>query len=122
MTQGITGAYSINGTNLTLQPSEGKWEAKDVIGRDGSGRAIYPATSDFTLSWGLMSTSEFKQLNDFYEYVSNTGTVVVDLPRWGDTDYTFYSYSGAFVNRPTAGAYFERYVTDVQLLVTSVRT
>lgn len=118
---GTSGSYAVNGTAFTLQPSEGKWEQKDIIGRDGSGRAIYPAMTDFTMTWGLVSTAEFKQLNDFYEYVSNTGTLVVDLPKWGDTNYTFYSYTGAFVNRPTAGAYFERYVTDVQLVVTGIR-
>jgi len=119
--QGYSGTYAFNGTDLILSPTEGKWEPKATIGRDGEGRPIYPALGDFTMSWGLMSTSEFKQLNDMYEYVSNTGTVVSDLPKWGDNDYLFYSYSGTLLNRPTVGAYFVGYVSDVQLVVTSIR-
>lgn len=118
---GASGTYALNGTDLTLSPTEGKWEAKSIIGRDGEGRPIYSSLGDFTMTWGLMSTSEFKQLNDVYEYVSNTGTVVADLPKWGDADYIFYSYSGTIVNRPTAGAYFVGYVSDVQLVVSSIR-
>lgn len=121
MTQGVTGSYAVNGSNFTLQPSEGKWEPKELIGRDGTGKPIYPAMGDFTMTWALMSTSDFEQLNSFYEYVSNTGTSVVDLPKWGATNYEFYSYSGTVINRPTAGTYFEKHVMDVQLLISSIR-
>lgn len=121
MTQGYSGSYAVNGTNFSLQPSEGRWEPKDIIGRDGQGRGIYPALGDFTIMWDFMTTSEFKQLNDFYEYVSNTGTSVVDLPKWGDNDYLFYSYSGTIINRPTAGSYFEKHYQSVQLLITGIR-
>ena len=55
-----------------------------------------------------MSTAELKQVNDAYLAVSNTGTAVVDLPKWGDNDYVFYSYSGTVLSRPTVGAYFRR--------------
>jgi hypothetical protein len=119
--QGTTGSYAVNGVTLTLQPTQGSWGAKDIIGRDGNGKAIYPALGDYTLSWGLVSTSEMKQLLDFYDTVSNTGTCVVDLPEWGRADYSFLSYSGTYLSRPTVGAYFEHYVTEVSLLITSIR-
>lgn len=121
MPAGYSGSYGFNGTKLTLQPSKGQWESKDILGRDGSGRAIYPSMGDFTLIWGIMSTSEFKQLNDYFLYVSNTGTIVSDLPKWGDVDYLFYSYSGTLLNRPSVGSYFSEYVEDVRLLITNIR-
>lgn len=121
MPAGYSGSFGINGTAISLPPTQGQWEAKDVIGVDGNGHPIYSAYGDFTLSWGLMSTTEFKQLNDWYITVSNTGTVVAELPKWGDTDYLYYAYSGTIINRPTVGAYFTGYVTDVRLLISRIR-
>jgi hypothetical protein len=121
MPSGFSGSYGINGVALTLQPSEGRWEAKSTLGRDGEGRPIYPAIGEFTLSWGLMSTSEFKQLNDVYLSVSNSGTVVSELPKWGDVDYLYYAYSGTIVDRPTVGAYFVGYVSDVRMTIGKIR-
>ena len=68
-----------------------------------------------------MSTAELKQVNDAYLAVSNTGTAVVDLPKWGDNDYVFYSYSGTVLSRPTVGAYFAGFVEDVTLVISSIR-
>lgn len=121
MTAGYSGSYGINGTNLSLSPTQGAWEDKSIVGFDGEGRPIYSALTSFTLSWGLMSTSDFKQLSDFYLYVSNTGTVISDLPKWGDVDYLFESYTGTIVQRPTAGAYFSEHVEDVKLVISHIR-
>ena len=120
--QGISGTFSINGTELTLQPSSGRWVEKEIVGYDGSGRPVYPAVGEFDLSWDLVPTSDLKQLIDFYDYVSNTGTCVADLPKWGDNEYMFYSYSGTFPNRPTVGDYFVGYVTDVKMKISNIRT
>ena len=121
MTSGFSGTFAINGTDLTLKPTSGAWEAKEIIGYDGSGRPIYPAVGEFTLSWDLVPTADMKQLLDFYDYVSNTGSCVVDLPKWGDVDYLFYSYSGTFPNRPTAGEYFMGYIGSVKMVISGIR-
>lgn len=118
---GLSGSYAINNTELTLQPSIGRWEEKQIIGYDGSGRPIYPAVGDFTLEWDLISTSDMKQLIDFYDYVSNTGTSVADLPEWGDNEYKFHSYSGTFPNRPIAGEYFMGHVSNVKMTISNIR-
>jgi hypothetical protein len=121
MPAGYSGTYGVNGVALTLQPTSGQWEAKSSLGFDGNGHPIYPPMGEFTLSWDLISTNDFKQLNDFYESVSNTGTVTTELPKWGDVDYLFYSYSGTVWQRPTAGEYFMRYVTGVKMTVSRIR-
>ena len=120
MTQGYSGSYAVNGVNIP-KPSTGKWEQKEMIARNGYGIPTYPSVTDFTLTWGILSTSELNQLLSFHLYVQNTGTVVTDLPKWGDAGYLFYSYSGTVVNRPSVGAYFVEYVEDVQLVISNIR-
>ena len=120
--QGYTGSYAINGTNLILQPSAGSWETKDILGIDGNGHPVYPQLREFNLQWGLMSPSDFQQVQDFYNQCDNTGTVVVDLPKFGDAGYQFYSYSGCTLREPSIGEYFNGYITDVSLRVMKVRT
>ena len=119
--QGITGSYAINGTPFSLSPTQGQWGSKDSIGIDGSGHPIYQPFTDFTVTWGYLTPSEFKQINDQFEIVASTGTAVVDLPKWGDADYSFFSYSGTILNRPTVGEYFEGYFSNVTLLITRIR-
>jgi hypothetical protein len=116
-----SGTYSINGVALNLQPTSGKWEDKPSLGFDGNGHPIYPPTTDFTMTWDLISTNDLNQLTNFYNAVSNTGTVVTELPKWGDVNYLFYSYSGTIVQRPTVSEYFQYYVTGVKMVVSKIR-
>lgn len=120
--QGISGSYAANGTKFTLQPTEGKWGSRDVLGMDGNGHPIYPAFRTFEVTWGLASPTEAKQIIDWYNTVSNTGTVVFDLPKWGDADYTFYSYTGCTMQELKVGTYFNGYINEVSLLINKVRT
>lgn len=119
---GLTGSYAFNGTNLTLQPTEGKWLERPAFGIDGSGHPIYPSVRDFEVYWGLISTSELQQIINVYNGVQNTGTCAVDLPQYGASQYIFTTYSGCTLREPSVGAYFEEYVTDVRLLILQVRT
>ena len=121
MPAGYSGSFGVNGVAFQLPPTQGKWEAKEIIGYDGSGHPIYPAVGEFTMQWGLMSTADFKQLNDFYLSVSVTGTVVSELPKWGDVGYLYYAYSGTIINRLTVGEYFAEHVKDVTMLISNIR-
>ena len=122
MTPGFTGSFALNGANLTLQPSTFGWENRDTLGTDGNGRPLYSSLASFQLFWGLMSTSELRQLILISDTVSATGTVVSDLPEWGNNDYYFKSYSGTIIGRPQVGEYFNTYVTDVRLVISNIRT
>ena len=119
--QGTSGSFAVNGTAFTLQPFQFGWNDKEVIGEDGTGRPLYPAVTTFTIKWKLMGTADFKQINDFYQAVSVSGTAIVDLPKWGDTDYTFQSYSGTYLTRPTFEKYFNGYIEGVSMTVTNIR-
>ncbi len=112
-------SYAINGTSLILQPEQGQWNTRESYGIDGNGHSIYPAIRAFELQWSFMSTDEFKQVNDFY-LSAITGTVVASLPKIGATPYAFFDYSGCVMNDPEVGAFFETYVSDVRLVISSI--
>lgn len=118
---GYSGTYALNGINLLLPPTEGAWVQRDTVGMDGNGRPIYPSVREFTMKWELMPTSALKQIIDAQRATANTGSVVVDLPKWGDVDYIWYSYSGTFIHEVSVGAYFVDHVTDVNLVISNIR-
>lgn len=120
--QGISGSYALNGTKFILQPSDGGWDSRENLGTDGNGHPIYPSTRNFEVNWELASPTDVNQIINAYNAQGNTGTVVFDLPKWGDVDYTFYSYSGCVMQEPEAGKYFNQYIQDFHLIITKVRT
>lgn len=122
MTTGLSGTYAINNTDLTLQPSTGRWVERTSYGVDGSGHPLYSNFRSFELTWELISTSDAKQLIDFFNTVSTTGTVVACLPKWRDTDYTFYNYSGTTIGEPAVGEYFQGFIQNVKMLLLNIRT
>lgn len=114
--------YKINGTDFLLQPTTGQWLDRELLGMDGNGRPIYSATRNFEVRWGAKTTTEFNQLKNFFDSVGTTGSLVVDLPMYGDATWQFESYTGCFVREPTASPYFQEHYMDVHLLVTNIRT
>lgn len=120
--QGLSGTYAANGTDFTLQPTEGRWNEPQDFGFDGLGHPIYAAVRTFEMKWNLISTSDLSQIIGFFRAVSNTGTVAMDLPKWGEPAYSFYRYSGCTLNDVRVGEYFNEYVTDVRLLIYNIRT
>lgn len=122
MTQGLSGAFAFNGTNLTLQPTETRWGERESYGIDGAGHPIYPNVRTFEMTWQLISASDLSQLVNFFNIVSSTGTVVADLPKWGDVQYLFYGYSGCTLSEPVVSTHFAEHTQDVKLLILNIRT
>ena len=118
--QGYSGSYAINGGSI-LQPTTHQWANQSPLGLDGNGRPLYPALKEYELGWGLMSANDLETLIQYSQYSLLTGTVVVDLPKWGD-DFMFQSYSGTYVQRPSVGSYFTDHVPDVRIIVSNIRT
>lgn len=119
---GASGTYAFNNTDLTLQPTTGKWTGRSEYGIDGGGHELYSAFRNFELTWSLISTSDAKQIIDFYNLVGSTGTVVSCLPEWGNVAYVFKNYSGTTLKEPEVGEYFEGYITSVSMTVLNIRT
>lgn len=117
----VTNTFRINGTLLSLQPTEHGWIKRTQYGVDGAGHPIVPAYGQYQLSWDIMSPSEFSQLVNLYNSYGVTGTVVADLPQWGNPSGTFYSYSGCIITEPEHSGLFENYYTDVKLLIVGIR-
>lgn len=122
MTAGYSGSYAINGVDLTLPPTSGRWVERPLVGIGGSGHPVYAAVREFELQFQLADPSDYNQLQLAYQALSNTGTAVVDLPKYGDAGYQFFSYTGCIVQEPYAGAYFNENQTDVRWLITNIRT
>jgi hypothetical protein len=119
---GASGTYAINDITLTLQPTTGKWSERTSYGVDGGAHPVYSPVSNFELTWELISTTDAKQLIDFYNTVSSTGTVVSCLPEWGNVDYVFKNYSGTTLQEPVVGEYFQGFIKQVSLIILNIRT
>lgn len=122
MTQGYSGSFAVNGTNLILPPTTSGWGARSELGIDGGGHPIYPAVREYEMTWGLAHPNDVKQLLDAYAICASTGTVVFDLPQWSADGYIFYSYSGCTMREPKVGDYFNEYIEDVKVNILMVRT
>lgn len=114
--------YRINGIELALQPTTGRWLPRSLLGIDGNGHPVYPAFREFEMQWGLMDVSGSHQLQNFFDTVVTTGSAVVELPKYQDTTYNFVPYSGCTLREPNWGRFFTEHQDNTVLLVTKIRT
>ena len=114
--------YKIAGTELDPQPTTGRWVARALVGRDGNGRAIYEPLRKFEITWGLLSPLAFDNLQNQFLAIGATGTKVVSLPEYTTGTYSFYDYTGCYVDEPVPGTFFSEYYQDVTLLITNIDT
>ena len=113
--------YKINGTELTLQPTNGKWLPKVLMGVDGNGHPIYSAMRDFQLTWQLISPADFNQILLFFNAVITTGSAVAELPKFNSSTYTFYAYTGCVLQEPELAEFFNEYLTNATMVITGIR-
>jgi len=115
-------SIKINGTELKLNPTSHGWVSPSIIGRGGAGHPFYSSVKEYEMRWQLISSTDLNQLVGFFNSVTPTGTVVVDLPRYGYTTYTYFSYSGCILNSPEISEYFAEHTTEVRLVISNIRT
>ena len=118
----MTGTYRLDGVELLLQPTTGRWMPRKALGIDGSGHPVYPGVREFEMRFQLGSPADYHQLQTFFEGVSNTGTVVAYLPKYGHDSYLFYGYTGCTLQEPDADEYFSEYQKNFVILITNIRT
>lgn len=114
--------YKVNGTEISIQPTTGKWVNRENIGVDGNGRTVYVGVRAFELKWQALDPATFYQLHNFFNAVVVTGTAVVDLPEYAKSTYAFYSYTGCVINEPEIGEYFSQNHLNASLLITNIVT
>ena len=122
MTQGTTGTYAVNGTDFLMQPTTGRWLPRPLVGITGDGHPVYPQTREYELRWTLDTPADFDQMRLWFESCFITGTLVIDLPQWDSSTYTFRSYTGCVLYEPEQNVYFAEHHTDVVMIVGSVVT
>lgn len=113
--------YKINGTELLLQPTTGRWLPREMLGVNGFGHPIYPAVREFEITWQLKGPSEANQLQNFFNSVGSTGTSVVELPQYAAATYVFYAYSGCVLHEPNYGEFFTQNILNVSLMISNIR-
>jgi hypothetical protein len=120
---GASGTYAVNGVDFSLQPTTGKWIARETFGVDGHGHPIYSPIRSFEVSWQLSHPSDLKQIIDAYNLISTTGTSSFDLPKWGTAILTeFHTYSGCIVDEPILEDYFAGYSQNIRWTIRNIRT
>jgi len=118
----MANAYQINGTGIPIDPTEAQWMPRDIEGIDGNGRAIYSAVREFRFRWGLLSPGQVWQLQEWWQSIGATGTSTAALPHYAYPTYTFYTYTGVYLQEPVVDTYFTENYQDVTLLITNIRT
>lgn len=113
--------YKLNGVELPTPPTTGQWIPKDIFGFAGDGRAMYPGVRQFEMRWQLLDPSGTSQLQSAY-LAGTTGVAIADLPKYADSVYGFYSYTGVSIHEPELGEYFNGYYQDVLLIISNVRS
>lgn len=119
-----SGTFGINGTEFIIQPSEGKWVARNVLAIDGGGHPIFPAVREFEFDWDIIDQSTWNQLQGFYNSVQNTGTCVANLPNFAGGAFSYQPYSGCTLGEPEiAGSFLTQdgYIQKIKLVVMNIR-
>jgi hypothetical protein len=114
--------YKLNNVQLDPQPTTGRWLERELIGLTGDGRPVYEPTRQFEMEFNLLSATGYSVLQDNWLTIDVTGTLVIDLPKYGSATYEFRSYSGCFIHEPNSGPYFTEHRFDTRLLVTNIIT
>lgn len=118
----VDNAFKINGTSMTMQPSEHGWVAREKYGVTGDAHYVYPAVRKYQLRFNFISASDFNQFVTFYNTISQTGTITADLPEWGVATYQFRTYSGCTLTEPEFSGYFENYFQEASMMILNIRT
>lgn len=116
----VLNILAFNGTTLLQQPTDHRWVARDVIGVDGNGNAIYVAPRQYEMKFDFLDTDAFNQLNGFFQAQGVTGTVTATLPKWDANPYQFQNYSGCVIREPEYENWFQNWYVGVRLLVVRV--
>ena len=122
MTTGLSGTFGFNGTDINQYPTSHRWVERNNYGVDGNAHPIYAQNRSYEMTWNFISIDNAQQIINFYNLVSNTGTVTTCLPQWGATDYRFKNYSGTTLEEPQMQGYFMGFIEELKLLVLNVNT
>ena len=120
MTTVLTG-FAINGTALSIPPSNHRWVNQSILGTTGDGHPIYPAYWSYELEFEFLSASQYNQFQAAFNAISLTGTANVDLPEYGVSAYQFRTYSGTVINQPEYDEYFQNYYQRAKVTINRIR-
>lgn len=112
--------YKVNGVELSIQPTTGRWLPQSMVGTTGAGIPIYPRVREFELRWNLSDPNLANTLRGYFSALGYSGSVVVDLPQYNAGSYQFYAYSGCSLYQPERGTYFAEHITELVMIVGNI--
>lgn len=118
-----TGSYKIDYVELIDQPTVGRWVPREIVGIDGTGHPVYPATREFEMSWNLISPACYNQIYLMFRNASGTAYITAELPIYGGSAFNFRLYSGCTIQDITFGdEYFtdDGYIPNVRLTLMNI--
>jgi hypothetical protein len=111
---------AFNGTVLTEQPTSHGWKERDVVGVDGNGVSVYVGPREYELTWDFLDQDQFNQIYTYFLAQGVTGSIVSTLPRWNDSTYVMYAYSGTILREPQFEGFFQNYYTNTKMLIVRI--
>jgi hypothetical protein len=111
--------YKINSVEIAC-PTTMKWEDKREHGTNGNGNPVYGRYRSAQLTWNVMYPEDFELVQRSYLHSQTSGSVVVELPRYGASTYGFNEYSGCYLEDLQMGEFFDGHYMSVTLIVTKV--
>jgi hypothetical protein len=99
---------------------------RPAIDIQGDSRPIYGPVRTVQLRWALTTYEEWASMQDLFDLVQSTGTVVVQLPAFPTitgSAMSYSEYSGCILGEPQVGQFFaESYPESVVLVITNIIT
>lgn len=114
--------FAVNGTELVIQPTTGRWIPQPLVGVTPNGVPIYPGVRSFELRWNLVTPEHANQIVTFFETIGFTGTANVRLPEYATASYQFAYYSGCVLYQPEFGVYFAEHYQDIVMTIGNIIT
>jgi len=118
----VLNQLAINGYVYEHQPTDHHWIARDPVGIDGNGVAVYPAYRQYEIKFDFLDTDEWNNTYQSFLQQGVTGTLTAVLPKWNATPYQWYTYSGVQIREMEYGGWFQNYYQDVRLLIVKILT
>lgn len=113
--------YKINGVELTTQPTTGRWMPRSPVGISGDGHPTYPRVREYELRWGVLDQSSVNQIQQMFDMIGVSGTIVVTLPMRTGTSYVYQEFSGCTLFEPERGTYFSEHTTEFVMVVGNIQ-
>jgi len=99
-------SFKLNGVSLP-SPTSAQWVIPTERGKDLTGQTRYNGLFGFTLTWNLLTQTEYNLLYTTWLGHYGSGTATAQLPEYNNATYQFRVYSGCVFDMPIFGSPYD---------------